>query len=138
MAINPLLKEHMKKALILGTGGASKAVAFVLKKLQIEYKFVTRNPKNGNGISYSDLNKEIIVDHPIIINCTPLGTFPNVDHYPDIPYEYLSEKHLLFDLIYNPVETKFLLKAKKKGAATLNGLQMLEYQADKAWEIWNS
>ncbi len=136
-SIEPLLKEHHKKALILGTGGASKAVAFVLKKLGVKYKFISRNPKGKKEISYQDLTKKIVEKHYLIINCTPLGTHPAISDFPDIPYQYISKKHLLFDLIYNPTETAFLRKGKEEGAVIKNGLEMLEQQAEKAWKIWN-
>ncbi|REE82904.1 shikimate dehydrogenase [Lutibacter oceani] len=136
-AIEPLLKNHHKKALILGTGGASKAIAYALKKLNIEYKFVSRRLAD-NVFLYSMLNEQVMNEYNIIINCTPLGTHPNINESPDIPYEFISEKHLLFDLIYNPSETKFLQLGKKNGAVIKNGLEMLEFQAEKSWEIWNS
>ncbi|OIQ22808.1 shikimate dehydrogenase [Lacinutrix sp. MedPE-SW] len=135
--LKPHLKTYHKKALILGTGGASKAVAYALKKLDIEFLFVSRTPKNKNEITYSDLNKTIIENHKIIINCTPLGTHPNIESYPDIPYQYLTNKHLLFDLIYNPSETKFLNLGKQKEAKIINGYDMLALQAEKSWQIWN-
>ncbi|SNR63185.1 shikimate dehydrogenase family protein [Lutibacter flavus] len=135
-SIKPLLKNHHTKALILGTGGASKAIAFGLKKLGIEYKFVSRRLMD-NGFLYSVLNKEIIDEYTVIINCTPIGTHPNINEEPNIPYQFISEKHLLFDLIYNPAETKFLKQGKIKGATIKNGLEMLELQAEKSWEIWN-
>lgn len=137
-SLKPLLKEHHKKALILGTGGASKAVAFALDKLKVEFLFVSRNPSNSKEISYDDLSKEIIESHQIIINSSPVGTHPNIDKCPNIPYEFLTDKHFLFDLIYNPSETKFLQSGKAKGAIIKNGLEMLELQAEKSWEIWNS
>ena len=133
----PLLRSHHKKALILGTGGASKAVAFVLDRLAIKYKFVSRKISK-NTFLYSILNEQIINEYSIIINCTPLGTHPNIDKAPDIPYEFISNKHLLFDLIYNPPETKFLKEGKDRGALVKNGFEMLELQAEKSWEIWNS
>lgn len=136
-SIEPLLKKHHEKALILGTGGASKAIAFTLKKLNIEYKYVSRRLKEGNFL-YSVLNKEIMSEYTLIINCSPVGTFPKIDEAPEIPYDYIAEKHLLFDLIYNPSETKFLKEGKKRGASTINGLRMLELQAEKSWEIWNN
>ncbi|WP_028887416.1 shikimate dehydrogenase family protein [Tenacibaculum ovolyticum] len=136
-SLKPLLKEHHKRALILGTGGASKAVAFVLKKMKIKYKFVSRTPVDKKQISYKDLNNELIASHHVIINCTPLGTHPNINDCPDIPYQFISKKHLLFDLIYNPAETSFLRKGKENGATVKNGLEMLEQQAEKAWKIWN-
>ena len=135
-SIKPLLQSHHKKALILGTGGASKAVAFTLKKLDIEYKFVSRNPKE-NQLSYDGLNKEILDKFTVIINTTPLGTFGKLEtDFPKIPYAFITKKHLLYDLIYNPKETIFLKKGKEKGAKIKNGLEMLQLQADKSWEIW--
>lgn len=134
-AVLPYLEKHHKKALILGTGGASKAIAFTLKKLHIPYQFVSRNT---DGIyNYNSLTSSVIAEHQIIINCTPLGTFPNTAHCPDIPYHAITKKHLLFDLIYNPEETTFLKKGREQGAVITNGLKMLELQAEKAWEIWN-
>ncbi len=137
-SIEPLLKVHHKKALILGTGGASKAVAYAFDKLGIQYKFVSRVPKNETQISYGSINASVVETHTLLVNCSPLGTSPEVHLCPDIPYEFLTNKHLLFDLIYNPTETKFLQKGKAKGAVIKNGLQMLELQAEKSWEIWNS
>ena len=137
-ALKPLLKEHHKKALVIGTGGASKAVAFVLAKLNIEFLYVSRNPSAENEISYEDLNKEIIESHQLIINSSPVGTHPNIDDCPNIPYEYISNQHYLFDLVYNPEETKFLSNGKKKGALIKNGAKMLELQAERSWEIWNN
>tara|TARA_R110001583_G_scaffold123082_1_gene274404 strand:- start:24417 stop:25163 length:747 start_codon:yes stop_codon:yes gene_type:complete len=137
MALEPLLEKQHKKALILGTGGASKAIAYALDILEIEYKFVSRNSLENNLI-YSNLNQQIIETYPLIINCSPLGTHPNIEESPNIPYEFITDKHLLFDLIYNPSETKFLKEGKKRGANIKNGLEMLELQAEKSWNIWNS
>lgn len=137
-SLMPLLKNHHKKALILGTGGASKAVAFVLKKNDIKYKFVSRNPSGKKEISYDDVTETILNDYRIIINCTPLGTSPNTDFYPKIPYQFLTENHLLYDLIYNPSVTVFLEKGRQKGATIKNGLEMLQLQAEEAWRIWKS
>lgn len=137
-SIKPLLKEYHRKALILGTGGASKAISYVLKKNNIDFKFVSRNPTNQTQISYTELNKNIISNYKIIINCTPLGTSPNIELCPNIPYEFLSEQHLLYDLIYNPEITLFLSKGKETGATIKNGLEMLELQAEESWRIWNS
>jgi len=134
-SLKPLLKSHHKKALILGTGGASKAVAFALQELEISYVFVSRNPL-GDMIDYAMLNKEIFNKYHILINCTPVGTSPNVNDCPDIPYELFTSKHIAFDLIYNPEETLFLKKAKRHGAKTKNGHEMLVFQAEKAWKIW--
>lgn len=139
-SLKPLLKAHHTNALILGTGGASKAVAFVLKKMEIEFSFVSRKQKKASSIkciNYQRLNKELISAHPVIINTTPLGTFPNIHDYPNIPYEHLSSGHLLYDLTYNPEESAFLKKGKAHGAQIKNGLEMLHLQAEKAWEIWN-
>ncbi|WGH76552.1 shikimate dehydrogenase [Tenacibaculum tangerinum] len=136
-SLKPLLKKHHKRALILGTGGASKAVAYVFESLGIKYKYVSRNPEGKKQISYQDIDKELIESYFVIINCTPLGTYPNTAQYPSIPYKFLSEKHLLYDLIYNPSETTFLRKGKEQGSMVKNGLEMLELQAEKAWEIWN-
>ncbi len=137
-SLQPLLQIHHKNALILGTGGASKAVAYTLDQLCINYQYVSRNPKNKHIISYDDITADVMKNFQIIINCTPLGTFPNIENFPKIPYRYLTKNHLLFDLIYNPAETFFLKKGKEKKANVKNGLQMLELQAEKAWEIWNS
>lgn len=136
-SLKPLLKKHRLKALILGTGGASKAVAFTLERLKISFLFVSRNPVSNQQISYKDLNEKIISEYQLIINCTPLGTFPNTKSCPDIPYQYITSNHLLYDLIYNPSETTFLTKGKEKGAVIKNGLQMLQLQAEKSWEIWS-
>lgn len=133
-SIEPLLKLHHTKALILGTGGASKAVIYALKQLQIETLIVSRNGET----TYEDLSKEIIQNHTIIINCTPVGTFPNTDSAPEIPYQFITKNHLVYDLIYNPAETLFLKKCKENGAVTKNGLEMLEIQAEESWKIWNS
>lgn len=135
------LAEHFpiegKKALILGTGGASKAVAYVLKSLNFDYKYVSRDKKE-NAYSYDNLTTNIIESHKLIINCTPLGTSPNINSYPKIPFDGVGTKHLLFDLIYNPRLTLFLKLGKDQGARIVNGEAMLNYQAKKSWEIWNS
>lgn len=136
-SLAPLLKPYHRKALIIGTGGASKAVAFVLDKLGIEYVFISRNPHGYNHIGYQMLNKNILVNHLLIINTSPVGMYPDIKSYPDIPYKHITEKHLLFDLIYNLEETLFLKKGKERGATVKNGLEMLYLQAEKSWEIWN-
>jgi shikimate dehydrogenase len=138
MSIRPLLQPNHFKALILGTGGASKAVEYVLKKLGISYLIVSRNPKGDGQVGYKDLNATAVTGFPFIINTSPVGTSPNVDACPDIPYEHLTAANFLYDLVYNPDETLFLKKGKEKGAITQNGLSMLKLQAEKAWEIWNS
>lgn len=135
--LTPHLKPHHNTALILGTGGASKAIAYVLESLDIAYHFVSRNAAEGLLFTYDTLSVEDVKAHSIIINCTPLGTFPEIDRCPTIPYEGLSNKHILFDLIYNPEQTKFLKYGHDKGAITINGYKMLEFQAEKAWRIWN-
>jgi shikimate dehydrogenase len=136
-SMSPHLRPVHQHALILGTGGASKAVQFVLNRLNIEYKIVSRQA-GENTIGYPDLCLSLMRKYLIIINTTPLGTFPDVDAFPDIPYDLLSEKHLLYDLVYNPPETKFLRLGKKKGAMVINGYEMLKLQAEKSWEIWTN
>ena len=136
-SLKPHLKAHHKKALILGTGGASKAIAYSLKKLGISYKYVSRNLSKNVAFTYDTLSDNDIKKHQIIINCTPLGTFPNVNDCPNIPYRAINKNHILFDLIYNPEETKFLNLGKQNQATTINGLNMLKLQAEKAWSIWN-
>ena len=134
----PYLNNNHNSALILGTGGASKAVNYGLNKLKIKSQFVSRNPKLDKHISYNCLTKDIISKNTIIINCTPIGTYPNIEESPNIPYKYVTQKHILFDLIYNPLKTKFLKKGLQAKAQTINGLKMLELQAEKSWEIWNN
>nr|WP_314896064.1 shikimate dehydrogenase [uncultured Flavobacterium sp.] len=135
-SLEPLLQPHHKKALILGTGGASKGVAFALDELDIPYTFVSREAKE-NAIDYDRINATTFDNYQIIINSTPVGTSPNVDAFPLIPYEFFTDKHIAFDLIYNPAETQFLKKAAAQGAQIKNGLDMLIFQAEKAWKIWN-
>lgn len=135
-SLDPLLQPHHKKALILGTGGAAKAVAFALEQMGIFYTYVSREASE-NTIDYSRINVTTFDNYQIIINCTPVGTSPNTKEFPPIPYEFFTNKHIAFDLIYNPEETQFLKKAKKKGAVTKNGAEMLVFQAEKAWKIWN-
>ena len=134
-SLEPLLNSNHKKALILGTGGASKAVAYALKHLGIPFLYVSRTA-TGETISYLQLDEKTFKEFQIIVNCTPVGTFPNTHLYPDIPYEYFTKNHIAFDLIYNPEETMFLKNAKKKGAIIKNGLEMLALQAEKSWDIW--
>lgn len=135
------LLEHWKKnavkALILGTGGASKAVHYVLEQHGLEVQFVSRSGKN-NSLRYEELTEQHIQEHQLIVNCTPLGTHPNVEEAPALPYEALTKDHFLFDLIYNPAETRFLQLGKKFGAQGANGANMLVYQAEASWDIWNS
>lgn len=136
-SLKPLLKTHHKKALILGTGGASKAIAYALKSLNIDYCFVSRTAKMKAKYTYKKLTYTVIESHQIIINCTPLGTFPDIDICPNIPYQAISNKHILFDLIYNPSETRFLKLGKQNSATIINGEKMLVLQAEKSWSIWN-
>ena len=132
----PLLRPDIKKALILGTGGASKAVDYVLKNLGIKTTFVSRTPA-PDRITYKDLDKKTIDENLLIVNTTPVGMFPDTGFYPDIPYQFLTPKHICYDLIYNPEETEFLRRAKEMGATIKNGLEMLRLQAERSWEIWN-
>ena len=137
----PLLKKHHAPALILGTGGGSKAVAYALTKMGIPFRVVSRQPEQQEKIrciGYTEITKEILENHHLIINTTPLGMFPETNACPDIPYKYLTSDHLLYDLIYNPEETMFLRNGKLQETQIKNGLDMLHIQADKSWEIWNS
>ena len=136
-SIAPLLKPHHQKALILGTGGASKAISYVFKQLGIEYLKVSRHPHKKKEISYSDLTEQLLQEYKIIVNCTPVGTFPKVKEKPAIPYQFLTQDHLLYDLIYNPETTSFLKEGMLKGAQIKNGFEMLELQAEESWRIWN-
>jgi shikimate dehydrogenase len=129
--------SNQKRALILGTGGASKAIVYALKTLNIKTLLVSRK-KREESITYEDISNQIIKDHTIIINCTPLGTYPNIEECPKIPYQYITERHLCYDLNYNPIKTKFLILSEKKGASIINGNEMLENQAIESWKIWNS
>lgn len=135
-SLEPLLKPHHQKALILGTGGAAKAVAFALDELGIISTFVSRTKKE-NALDYTFINATTFDNYKIIINCTPLGTHPNITDCPPISFDYFTTEHLAFDLIYNPAETTFLKKARLKGAVTKNGYEMLSIQAEKNWKIWN-
>ncbi len=133
----PFLKPHHTKALVLGTGGASAAVVWVLKKLQMKYLIVSRT-SGDNKINYKDLTETIVGEHTLIINTSPLGMFPNEQQAPAIPYEAITTQHHLYDLIYNPAETLFLKKGAAQGASTQNGLAMLHIQAEESWTIWNA
>lgn len=136
-SIQPLLKREHKNALILGTGGASKAVKYVFDELGITHLSVTRRPPGAREINYADLNEKIMGNYLVIVNTTPLGTYPNTDSFPDLPYEFVGEKHLFFDLVYNPEVTQFLAKGAQQGASIKNGYDMLLGQAIKSYEIWN-
>jgi shikimate dehydrogenase len=141
-SIKPFLESNHQRALILGTGGASKAVAYVLKEIGIDYFFVTRNKdshiKNDNLLTYNELNENTIRAFKLIVNTTPVGMFPKIDTAPDIPYQFISSSHLLYDLVYNPLETEFLRRGKEQKASIVNGLSMLHQQAEEAWRIWNN
>lgn len=132
LLLNPEIHQY---GLILGTGGASKAVAQALTDLGIEWKYVSRT-QGENRFTYEELTREIITSHTVIVNASPIGTFPNIDESPAIPYQFLTSNHLLYDLVYNPPETQFLKNGKLKGAITKNGYEMLQLQALAAWEIW--
>jgi shikimate dehydrogenase len=133
----PYLKPGHTKALVLGTGGASGAVTYALEKERIPYHLVSRKPQSPDIYSYSELTALIIREHPLIINTTPLGMYPDVESCPDIPYEAIDSRHLLIDLVYNPLKTLFLQKGEQSGATCLNGLAMLHIQAERSWQIWN-
>jgi shikimate dehydrogenase len=136
-SLKPLLGPKRRNALVLGNGGASKAVTHALKQLGIGYISVSRKPSGDNQLAYSELTEEIIMHNTLIINTTPLGTFPITSECPDIPYSFISKNHLLFDLVYNPSETLFMQKGIQQGARVNNGLEMLRFQAEKSWEIWS-
>jgi shikimate dehydrogenase len=136
-SIKPFLEPKHDRALIFGTGGSSKAVAFALKQAGIDHYFVTSTAKKTNStFFYKELNSVIFSQFHLLINCTPLGMYPEVSECPDIPYEFVTEDHLAYDLIYNPEQTLFLKKCSEKGAIIVNGLSMLHLQAEKSWEIW--
>lgn len=138
ISLKPLLREYHTKALILGTGGASKAIKFVLDKLNIEYISASIEELKNREIRYKDIDRKMMSDRLLVINATPLGTYPKTDTFPPIPYEYISDEHLLFDLVYNPEMTEFLKKGRERGAIVKNGLEMLQQQALKSYEIWIS
>lgn len=135
--IKPFFESQHERALIIGTGGASKAVAYVLENLGVSVVYLSRQPKRANEFGYDDLNENMITFNGIIVNTTPVGMFPAVDSFIELPFEALTTRHLVVDLIYNPEETVFLRKAKEQGAKTINGLTMLHQQAEQAWKIWN-
>ena len=135
-SIKPLLKPHHKKALILGTGGASKAIHYGLtKKLSMETLFVSRTAREGM-ITYEEVTAEVLKEYEVIVNCSPVGMYPHVDECPALPYEALNENNLLYDLVYNPLETLFMKKGAAQGATVKNGLEMLHLQAIASWEFW--
>ncbi|WP_257667384.1 shikimate dehydrogenase family protein [Parapedobacter tibetensis] len=134
-SLKPLLLPRHQRALVLGNGGAAKAVTYALANLGIVFTLVSRSPRPGQ-YHYAQLDATVMANHSLIINTTPLGTYPAVADCPDIPYELIGDKHLLYDLVYNPVETEFLKRGRTKGAIVKNGLEMLELQAERNWEIW--
>jgi shikimate dehydrogenase len=133
----PILEPWHKKALILGNGGATAAVIFVLKKLNIDFDIVSRSLHTNSTLCYKDLGEQVMKENLLIINTTPLGMYPQIDQYPDIPYEFITSKHLLYDLIYNPAKTSFLQKGETRGAIIKNGEEMLVLQAEESWRIWS-
>ncbi|WP_207513188.1 shikimate dehydrogenase family protein [Longitalea luteola] len=136
MSLRPLLQPFHKKALVLGTGGAAKAVQYVLNKLDIAFLEVSRNPVTSRQIAYHQIDATVIKEHQVIINTSPLGMYPNINECPPLPYEALTETHYLFDLIYNPERTLFLQRGEERGAAIKNGHDMLIIQAEESWRIW--
>lgn len=135
-SIRPLLKSGHRKALVLGTGGASKAICAGLDRLGLEWTYVSRNAHAGR-LTYQDMTPELMEEYTVVVNCSPVGMFPHTDECPNIPYEALDKRHLLYDLVYNPEETLFLKKGRKQGAVTKNGLEMLHLQALASWRFWN-
>lgn len=136
-SIKPFLNNNHERALILGTGGASRAVEYVLKNIGLDVIYASRNPKSSHEFSYGDINIHMVNACKMVVNCTPVGTFPDIEAKPDFPTEFLTPDHFVVDLIYNPAQTRLLREAAEKGAITLNGYSMLQEQALKAWEIWN-
>lgn len=136
-SLRPYLRPNDRHALILGSGGVSKAVQYALRQMEIPYTVVSRNAKAGY-INYEQVDETLLQQYQIVVNCTPLGMYPDIEGYPNIPYHALNQEHLLFDCVYNPEKTQFLLQGEKYGARTVNGLQMLYLQAEVAWEIWKN
>lgn len=137
-SISPMIKASDRKALVLGTGGASKAVVYGLReKLGLEVRLVSRSPE-GDELGYGDIDERIMREYTVIVNATPLGMYPKVDSCPDIPYKFITPEHVCFDLVYNPLETLFLKNAAEHGASVKNGLEMLHIQADEAWDFWQA
>jgi len=136
-SLKPLLKSYHKKALILGNGGATAAVAFVLRKLGISFDIVSRKIHDNSTFIYKEIDKKVMEENTVIINTTPVGLYPNTEACPDIPYKFIGESHLLYDLVYNPAKTVFLQKGEENGATIKNGEEMLILQAEESWRIWN-
>lgn len=134
-SLRPLIENRDIKALVMGTGGAAKAVHFVLNKLDIPFKKISRSKEKGD-LTYNDLDQEILAKHQLLINTTPLGMYPNIDAKPELPYQFLNDQHILYDLLYNPAITAFLQEGLNKNCVVENGLKMLELQAEKSWQIW--
>ena len=132
-----MLEPGHRKALILGTGGAAKAIDYGLKSLGLETRFVSRTTRKGNTITYDDVTPQVIAEYNVIVNCTPLGMYPRTDECPKLPYDAMDQHTLLYDLIYNPDETLFMKKGRERGAITKNGLEMLLLQAFASWEFWH-
>jgi shikimate dehydrogenase len=135
-SLEPKLKPYHQKALVLGTGGAAKAIRYVLKELGIAYKMVSRQ-KSGADLSYEEVSEDILAQYHLIINTTPLGMYPNMDASPSIPYQFITPNHFLYDIVYNPEKTKFLQEGEKRGAQICNGYEMLIGQAEESWRIWS-
>lgn len=136
-SFTPQLQSHHNKALILGTGGAAAAIEYTLQQLGMPYTYVSRSKREGS-LTYEALTPAIIAEYPVIINCTPLGTYPAVEGAPEIPYQYLTPAHYLYDVVYNPPLTRFLQLGSAQGAIVKNGYDMLTIQAEENWKIWNS
>lgn len=137
-SLAPLLKNKEVKALVLGTGGASKAVQFALKNMNIPYLIVSRTSSAKSNLTYGKIDEALLKNYNLIINCTPLGTFPNIDECPEIPYHYLNKNNIVYDLVYNPRMTKMMKKSDAQGAMVKNGFEMLTIQAEENWKIWNN
>jgi shikimate dehydrogenase len=136
-SLKPLLLPHHRKALVLGSGGASKAVKYSLEMLGLDWMQVSRDRSKGKSVSYDNLDQQIMEEYTLIVNTTPLGTYPDIHSFPNIPFHWITSRHLMYDLVYNPAETRFLAFGKEKGATIKNGVEMLELQAIKSYEIWN-
>ena len=135
-SLRPLLQPHHRRALVLGTGGASRAVCVGLRHLGLEWTYVSRQPQQGM-LTYADLTPSLLQQVPVIVNCTPVGMFPHTDQCPPLPYQALTDRHLLYDLVYNPLQTTFLRQGMHQGSTTKNGLEMLHLQAHASWHFWN-
>ncbi len=136
-SLTPLLNSTHQRALVLGNGGATESILYVLKEKGIPFEVVSRSLHKGSTLTYNELTRDIVQAHTLIINTTPLGTFPHTDNFPDIPYDGITHRHLLYDLVYNPPLTKFLQQGKEKGAQVKNGEEMLVIQAEESWAFWN-